>query len=118
MQQRRRVPCHEPARSAEKPAVELGISEDDAITLARLFAVLADPVRLRLLSIVALHPHIPSRALEGPLSRTQPTISHHCRVLAEAGLLVREGRGQSTTWRAVPEWSAAISAVMAEERYR
>ena len=73
-----------------------------AVELAGVFGALADPVRLRLLSIVASRTEVCSCDLEGPLERSQPTISHHTRVLAEAGLIVGEKRGRWTWWRVEP----------------
>lgn len=79
------------------------LSATDADNAAPVFAALGDPVRLRLLSIVAAEGEVCSCNLEGPLGKSQPTISHHTRVLAEAGLLVGERRGKWTWWRVVPE---------------
>jgi ArsR family transcriptional regulator len=79
------------------------LPEAEATDLAALFAALSDPVRLRLLSIVASEGEVCSCNLEGPLGKSQPTISHHTRVLADAGLIVGERRGRWTWWRAVPE---------------
>jgi ArsR family transcriptional regulator len=79
------------------------LSDAESTELAALFAALSDPVRLRLLSIVASEGEVCSCNLEGPLGKSQPTISHHTRVLAEAGLIVGERRGRWTWWRAVPE---------------
>jgi ArsR family transcriptional regulator, arsenate/arsenite/antimonite-responsive transcriptional repressor len=78
------------------------LSKQDATELAPVFAALSDPVRLRLLSIVASEGEVCSCNLEGPLSKSQPTISHHTRVLSEAGLIVGEKRGRWTWWRIVP----------------
>jgi ArsR family transcriptional regulator len=78
------------------------LSKKDAAELAPVFAALSDPVRLRLLSIVANEGEVCSCNLEGPLHKSQPTISHHTRVLSEAGLLVGEKRGRWTWWRIVP----------------
>jgi ArsR family transcriptional regulator, arsenate/arsenite/antimonite-responsive transcriptional repressor len=78
------------------------LSKQDATELAPVFAALSDPVRLRLLSIVASEGEVCSCNLEGPLNKSQPTISHHTRVLSEAGLLVGEKRGRWTWWRIVP----------------
>ena len=64
---------------------------------------LSDPVRLRLLSIVATEGEVCSCNLEGPLGKSQPTISHHTRILAEAGLIEGEKRGRWTWWHLVPE---------------
>src|SRR5271154_4527051 len=79
------------------------LSETDAVELAPVFAALSDPVRLRLLSIVATEGEVCSCNLEGPLAKSQPTISHHTRVLADAGLIVGERRGKWTWWQIVPE---------------
>jgi ArsR family transcriptional regulator len=76
--------------------------------LAAVLAALGDPVRLRLLSIVAAEGEVCSCNLEGPLNKSQPTISHHTRVLTEAGLIVGEKRGKWTWWRVVPERLAAL----------
>lgn len=78
------------------------LSKKDAADLAPVFAALSDPVRLRLLSIVASEGEVCSCNLEGPLAKSQPTISHHTRVLSEAGLIVGEKRGRWTWWRIVP----------------
>lgn len=78
------------------------LSEKDAEELAPVFAALSDPVRLRLLSIVATEGEVCSCNLEGPLAKSQPTISHHTRVLSEAGLIVGEKRGRWMWWRIVP----------------
>ena len=75
------------------------LDEGDATSLAGVLGALADPVRLRLLSIVASHQEVCSCDLEAPLGKSQPTISHHTRGLAEAGLLVSEKRGRWVWWR-------------------
>jgi ArsR family transcriptional regulator len=90
------APCCPPITGGE-------LSEAEATKLAALFAALGDPVRLRLLSIVAGEGEVCSCNLEDPLGKSQPTISHHTRVLADAGLIVGERRGRWTWWRAVPE---------------
>ena len=69
------------------PVTTAPLAESEATELARILAALADPVRLRLLSIVASSPEVCSCALEGPLAKSQPTISHHTKVLADAGIL-------------------------------
>ncbi len=73
------------------------LDESDAKELARGFAALADPARLRLFSLIAAQPEgeVCACALVEPLGRSQPTVSHHLRVLYEAGLVDREKRG---TW--------------------
>lgn len=78
------------------------LSEADVSSLAAGFAALADPVRLRLLSLIAEAGEVCSCDLEGPLRKAQPTISHHTKALAEAGLVVGEKRGRWMWWRVVP----------------
>src|SRR5580704_1542822 len=86
------------------PPITAGrLSQAEASELAVLFAALSDPVRLRLLSIVATEGEVCSCNLEGPLGKSQPTISHHTRILAEAGLIEGEKRGRWTWWHLVPE---------------
>src|SRR5436853_5721117 len=84
------------------------LSERDAAELAAAYAALADPVRLRLLSIIAAGEEVCSCDLEEPLRRSQPTVSHHTKALAEAGLIVGEKRGRWMWWRVVPERVAAL----------
>ena len=84
------------------------LAEEEAVELARVLAALGDPVRLRLLSLVAAQGEVCSCDLEGPLGRSQPTVSHHTRILAEAGLLEGERRGKWTWWRVVPGRLAAV----------
>lgn len=79
--------------------VDAPLSENEAFELARVLGALSDPVRLRLLSLVASQVEICSCELEGPLARSQPTISHHTKVLADAGLLIGEKRGRWMWWR-------------------
>ncbi len=79
------------------------LTEAAADDLARVFAALADPVRLRLLSLVAEAGELCSCNLEEPLGKSQPTISHHTKVLADAGLVRGEKRGRWVWWTVVPE---------------
>src|SRR3546814_14555773 len=71
------------------------LPEDGARELARAFAALGDPVRLRLLSLIAAAGEACSCDLEGPLGRSQPTVSHHKKAPADAGLNggAKTGRG-------------------------
>ena len=88
--------------------VEEPLSEAEAVELARVLAALGDPVRVRLLSLVAAQDEVCSCDLEGPLDRSQPTVSHHTKILAEAGLIVGERRGRWTWWKVVPDRLAAL----------
>ena len=81
-----------------------------------MFAALADPVRLRLLSLVAEGGEVCSCDLEVPLGKSQPTISHHTKALADAGLLTGEKRGRWMMWRVVPERLAVLRAARSPRR--
>ncbi|HUI02687.1 MAG TPA: metalloregulator ArsR/SmtB family transcription factor [Acidimicrobiales bacterium] len=94
------------------PLTRSALSPADAEDLAPVLAALGDPVRLRLLSIVAAEGEACSCHLEAPLGKSQPTISHHTRVLAEAGLIVGDRRGRWTWWRVVPERLATLRHVL------
>lgn len=84
------------------------LSEPEADELAGAFAALGDPVRLRLLSLIAGAGECCSCDLQEPLRKSQPTISHHTKALAEAGLITGEKRGRWMWWRVVPERFAAL----------
>lgn len=86
-----------------EPVTEAPLAEDEAHDLAAAFKVLADPVRLRLLSLVAATDEVCACDLVEPLGRSQPTVSHHLSVLTDAGLLTREKRGRWAWFRVVPE---------------
>lgn len=81
---------------------ESPLSSDEAASLAKVFAVLGDPVRLRVLSLIASQDGVCSCDLQDPLGRSQPTISHHTKALAEAGLITGEKVGRWVWWRLVP----------------
>jgi ArsR family transcriptional regulator, arsenate/arsenite/antimonite-responsive transcriptional repressor len=91
------------------------LDEQQAADLAALFKVLADPARLRLLSMVAAASDGEACAcdLVEPVGRSQPTVSHHMSVLVEAGLLEREKRGKWAWYRVVPGRLAALRDVLA-----
>ena len=90
------------------PLTEVPLSEGDSVALAAVLGALADPVRLRLISILAAQGEVCSCHLQEPLGKSQPTISHHTRVLAEAGLIQGARRGKWTWWRIVPERLAEV----------
>lgn len=85
------------------PMVQESLSSRQAHDLAKIFAALGDPVRLRLFSMIAAEGEACSCNLEGPLERSQPTISHHTRILAAAGLIIGDKRGKWIWWRVAPE---------------
>ena len=82
--------------------LEAPLPEVEADGLAQVFAALADPVRLRLLSLIATAGEVCACDLQAPVDRSQPTISHHTKVLADAGLIVGEKRGRWVWWSIVP----------------
>lgn len=99
------------------PLVREPLNEQDAASLAGVFKALSDPVRLRLLSSIA------SRAgqqacvcdLSEGIELTQPTISHHLKVLREAGLLESERRASWVYYQLVPAALARLSEVLLTE---
>ena len=81
------------------------IDEQAAERLAGALRVLADPARLRLLSLIGAHPDGEACVcdLTAPLGLSQPTVSHHLKVLTEAGLVGREQRGRWVFYWVLPE---------------
>jgi ArsR family transcriptional regulator len=94
------------------PVTEAALGAGDAAKLAPVLAALGDPIRLRLFSLVAAGGEVCSCHLEEPLARSQPTVSHHTRVLAEAGLIVGERRGKWMWWSVVPEQMAMLRRLL------
>jgi ArsR family transcriptional regulator len=78
------------------------IATDAATTLAHQFSALADPVRLQLLSLLATSGTVCACDLVEPVGKSQPTVSHHLKVLREAGLVTAERRGVNIWYAAVP----------------
>ena len=90
------------------------VSDDDAAELARIFRALADPARVRLLSLLADEPGEEAcvNQLLARVTLAQPTVSHHLKVLHEVGLVVREKRGTSVYYRLHRRSLVAISRVL------
>jgi ArsR family transcriptional regulator len=90
------------------------LSEEQAGLIAPLLKALAEPVRLRLMSLVASHPGGEACVcdLNDAFDLSQPTISHHLRVLHEAGLLDREKRGVWVYYRARTGALASLGALI------
>ena len=86
------------------PPLDQAAAED----LAHVFAALADPVRLRLLSLIADAGEVCACELLEPLGKAQPTVSHHTKALADAGLIRGEKRGRWVWWSIVPERVAGL----------
>ena len=90
------------------------LDESHAELLAGSFAALADPIRLRLLSYIAASAadEVCACELVEPSGRSQPTVSHHMRVLVDAGLIEREKRGLWVWYRLVPSRLDALRSVL------
>jgi ArsR family transcriptional regulator len=88
------------------------LSEKEAAKLAKGFAALADPARLRLLSLIAAQDEgeVCACELVEPLGRSQPTVSHHLKVLREAGLVEGDKRGTWVWYRIIPDALADLQA--------
>jgi len=91
------------------------IDADRAADLAAGFAALADPVRLRLFSMIAAAGTECSCNLVEPLGKSQPTVSHHTKVLAEAGLIIGEKAGKWVNWTVVPERVEALRLALSAD---
>jgi ArsR family transcriptional regulator, arsenate/arsenite/antimonite-responsive transcriptional repressor len=90
------------------------LDEDQATVLATSFAALADPIRLRLLSCIAAAggDEVCACDLLEPSGRSQPTVSHHMKILYEAGLVTRDKRGLWVWYRLVPERLDALRSAL------
>ncbi|WP_312179985.1 metalloregulator ArsR/SmtB family transcription factor [Arthrobacter sp.] len=103
------IPCCVPAHGQE--ALQVGEAE----ALAARFKALADPNRLRILSIVSTSAAAETCVcdLPEPLKLSQPTVSHHLKILVEAGLLNREKRGVWAYYSLVPGALDSLAAALA-----
>jgi ArsR family transcriptional regulator len=101
------VVCCPPLSAAPLPA-------DAAAPLARAFSALGDPVRLRLLSLLltAEGGQVCACDLVDPVGKSQPTVSHHLKVLREAGLVTGTRRGQNIWYAVAPAQVAALRGVL------
>lgn len=86
------------------PLVRDAAEPEAARDLARVFKALGDPTRVQLLSIVAAHDGGEACVcdLTDPVGLSQPTVSHHLKILVDAGLLTREQRGRWAYYSLVP----------------
>lgn len=90
------------------------VSDETAETLARMFKALADPTRVRLLSLIAAAEGREACVcdLTDPVGLAQPTVSHHMKILVEAGLVAREQRGKWAYYRVVPAVLRSLAAAL------
>jgi ArsR family transcriptional regulator len=98
-----------------QPLLQGRLAKAAAEQLATVFKAIADPARLRLLSFIAAQPSGEACVcyLMKPLGLSQPTVSHHLKVLHDAGLLTRDRRGTWVYYRIVPEQLAALREALA-----
>jgi ArsR family transcriptional regulator len=111
------LPLIEPVPTAAAccaPLADAALTASEATELANRMKALADPARLRLLSILLANEE--QRActcdLTEPLGLSQPTVTHHLRKLLEAGLVTSERRGVWTYYSVVPDALGALAAVL------
>ncbi|HET8661983.1 MAG TPA: metalloregulator ArsR/SmtB family transcription factor [Micromonosporaceae bacterium] len=100
-----------------EPLAREPLDSNQAATLAPMFKALGDPVRLRLLSMIASTAGGEACVcdLTGPFDVTGPTISHHLRVLREAGLIEGERRGTWVYYRVVPDVLDRLAGILTVE---
>jgi ArsR family transcriptional regulator, arsenate/arsenite/antimonite-responsive transcriptional repressor len=111
------LPLLDPVSTAATGCAPLShapLSVDDARQLAARLKALADPARLRLLSLLlaSVGQEACTCNLTEPLGLSQPTVSHHLKKLAEAGLVTGERRGVWTYYRVVPDALSALAQVL------
>ncbi len=107
------------ARNGCTPSTVLpGLDKESAEALAARLKAIADPMRLRLISLVAAHENAEACVcdLTDPLELSQGTVSHHLKVLVEAGLFAREQRGTWAYYSLVPGALEALAGAAAALR--
>lgn len=99
------------------PLVREPLTSEAAADLSRVFKAIADPARLRLLSLIAAHQGGEACVcdLTEPLGLSQPTVSHHLKVLVDAGLLTRDKRGVWAFFAVVPATLDRLSGVLSSD---
>lgn len=93
---------------------EAPLNRNNAARLATAFAALGDPVRLRLFSLIAAcgDAETCACALVKPTGRSQPTVSHHLKVLRQAGLITSTKRGTWVWYRVDPQRLAELQSIL------
>jgi ArsR family transcriptional regulator len=103
----------QPVAECCQPLLAEPVETESAAQLAGWFGVLADPTRLRLLSLIAAAGEACAACdLVEPLGVSQPTVSHHLKVLREAGLVASRKEGRWVYYRPVPERLAILSRAL------
>jgi ArsR family transcriptional regulator, arsenate/arsenite/antimonite-responsive transcriptional repressor len=102
------------AAACRAPLARRPLSVAEATDLSRVLKAIADPARLRLLSLVAAHAGGEACVcdLTEPLGLSQPTVSHHLKVLVDAGLLSRDKRGVWAYYALVPGALDVLAGVL------
>lgn len=97
------------------PEVQHGLNAADAQRHAQVFKALGDPTRLRLVTMVAAHQDHEACVcdLTEPLDLGQPTVSHHLKILVDAGILRRDKRGTWVYYSIVPGALELVGALLA-----
>ena len=97
-----------------RPVTGAPITTQAAEQLAHTLKAIADPTRLRLLSLIAAHDGGEACVCEltDPVGLSQPTVSHHLKVLVDAGLLTREKRGVWSYYTVVTEGLSALATFL------
>jgi len=100
------------------PVTGTPISAEQADDLASLLKAIAEPTRLRLLSLVAAHEGQEACVcdLTEPVGLSQPTVSHHLKVLVDAGLMTRDKRGVWSYYRVVPGRLDEVAVALSPSR--
>ena len=99
------------------PATEAAVGDEDAQHLAKVFKALGDPTRVKLLSLIATSPNEEMCVcdLTEPVGLSQPTVSHHMKILVEAGLVIREQRGRWAYYQPVTGTLLEAAKALASE---
>jgi len=108
------LPLHD-LQACCAPIVGEPITPTNAQSLAKALKAIADPARLRILSMVAAHEDREACVcdLTEPLDLAQPTVSHHLKVLVDGGFLTRTKRGTWAYYRLVPGALDSIAGLLA-----
>lgn len=90
------------------------VTDEAAATLARMFKALGDPTRVKLLSMIAASAEGEACVCDmtEPVGLSQPTVSHHMKLLVDAGLATREQRGKWAYYRVAPEVLHSLASAL------
>jgi ArsR family transcriptional regulator len=108
------------AEAPVSPVSGEALSKSDAERIAGVLKALADPNRLQLISLIQAAPEQEACVAEltEPLGLSQPTVSHHLRILAEAGVVERDKRGVWAYFRLVPETMRIVADLLTPPKRR